>query len=341
MVGDAVLLPRHTLRVGLANLMPDAALEATERHFLGLVAAAVSEFDIQVTLIEVAGVNRGSAGAEHMARYYMPVSAIDHPLDALIVTGTAPTQTDLRRERFWNGLVALFDWASRAVSSTFCSCLAAHAAVLHFHGIERVAQRRWGVFEHGLVELDAPLMTQLPRCLLTPHSRYFGLERNDLIAAGLRVIVDGEHVGPHLFTSTDGRSFVFSQGHPEYSARTLLREFLRDTRRAFDTGAQIPQPPSSYFPEWVNRRIVQLRSGPPGSITVHDLAFLSANEMDLAAPWRDAAIQLFRNWLLEVTRPRTQQSDKWFEGRRASSNDQGTQNERERRQAVPQHPRPD
>ena len=64
-----------------------------------------------------------------------------HVPDALIVTGTEPAQAQLPYEPYWPYLARLLEWAASSVPTTMLSCLAAHASVLLFDGIDRVPRQ--------------------------------------------------------------------------------------------------------------------------------------------------------------------------------------------------------
>ena len=70
----------------------------------------------------------------------------------------------MRFEPYWPYLARLLEWAADHVRTTMLSCLASHASILLFDGIERVPRpvKCSGVFE-GIVE-DAfdPLAIGLP-----------------------------------------------------------------------------------------------------------------------------------------------------------------------------------
>ncbi len=55
---------RPTLRIGLLNLMPDAALLATERQFIRLVATFGDRADLYVHPFTVAAAHRGPAAMQ-------------------------------------------------------------------------------------------------------------------------------------------------------------------------------------------------------------------------------------------------------------------------------------
>jgi len=123
------------LHVGLLNMMPDAALEATERQFFHLVgqSSQIAQFYIHpFTLNEI---ERGEKASRHIARYYQDFEQIkEQGLDALIITGANVGQPDLQLEPFWEPLKKIVDWSYDNVTSILCSCLATHAVLESRYG---------------------------------------------------------------------------------------------------------------------------------------------------------------------------------------------------------------
>ena len=145
------------LHIGLLNMMPDAALAATERQFFRLIGSSnpISQFYVHpFTLDEIP---RGEAAQRHIDAFYEPLSSIkEQGLDALIISGANVTQPHLDQEVFWEPLLDVINWADEHVTSTLCSCLATHAVVLARHGLKRrqLERKCWGVFEHEVVRLS-------------------------------------------------------------------------------------------------------------------------------------------------------------------------------------------
>ncbi len=222
------------LHIGLLNMMPDAALAATERQFFRLVGESnpIAQFYVHpFTLPELA---RGEKAQAHIDAYYEPFDAIrDKGLDALIITGANVVGPELSNQPFWEPLIGIIDWAAENVTSTLCSCLATHAVLQFRYGQKRRPQpgKIWGVFPHRVVDKRHPLVGDVNTRFDVPHSRWNAVERDQFDAAGLRVLVESEQAGIHLATSPDGLRFVFFQGHPEYDTISLLKEFKREVLR--------------------------------------------------------------------------------------------------------------
>ncbi len=237
--GTTIVLPAERaanqdireLHIGLLNMMPDAALEATERQFFRLVGESNPIAQFYVHPFTLDAIPRGEKAAAHIARYYEPFDKIRaEGLDALIITGANVTGEDLSKEPFWTPLGEVIAWAWDNVTTTLLSCLATHA-VMHFrYGQPRVRQpgKRWGVFSHRVLDKRHPLVADVNTRFDVPHSRWNDVSCAQFEAAGLRVLVDSEEVGVHLATSHDGLRMVFFQGHPEYDTISLLKEYKRD-----------------------------------------------------------------------------------------------------------------
>jgi len=126
------------LHVGFLNMMPDAALEATERQFISLVGGCNRIAQFFVYPFSLPGLPRGAQTLEYIDRYYSRFEDLQNTgLDALIITGANVENPDLEREPFWEPLMQVIHWAQQNVASTLCSCLATHAVLKKFHGIDR------------------------------------------------------------------------------------------------------------------------------------------------------------------------------------------------------------
>jgi homoserine O-succinyltransferase len=116
------------MEVGLVNNMPKAAREATTRQFKDLLDAAGRA----VPRLRLFTLSENYDGNPD----YAPVEDIfESGIDALIFTGTEPTKADLRDEPYWPRLSELLDWTEENSVPAIFSCLAAHAAALHWDGI--------------------------------------------------------------------------------------------------------------------------------------------------------------------------------------------------------------
>ncbi|QJD30810.1 homoserine O-succinyltransferase MetA [Methylococcus geothermalis] len=295
------------MHVGLLNMMPDAALEATERQFFRLVGGANPIVQFHMHPFTIDGLPRGEQAAEHIARYYESFDRIrEEGLDGLIVSGANVTQPHLQQEQFWQPLTEVFDWARSNVTSILCSCLATHALFQYSYGVERthLGFKRWGVYSHRVVEPLHPLVADINTRFDVPHSRYNEIFREDMEAAGLRVLVESEEAGVHLAVSPDLFRVVYFQAHPEYDTVSLLKEYKREILRYY-SGEREDYPP---FPE----HYFSLEVG--AALNDYGQALRSARRAGKAPPefpeefvlrhldntWRDTAKAVFNNWLGKI-----------------------------------------
>ena len=167
------------------------------------------------------------------------------------ITGTEPRQANLRDEPYWGALTEVFSWAEENTSTAVLSCLAAHASVLHSDGIgrHRLLDKRFGVFDSTKQSNHHQLTNDLANRIRFPHSRWNEVRAEELTFCGYSVLTQSLEAGVDLFVKRKKKSlFVHFQGHPEYSERTLLKEYRRDIKR-FLAGERetYPSMPAGYF----------------------------------------------------------------------------------------------
>ena len=242
------------LHIGLLNMMPDAALEATERQFLRLIGESnpIAQFFMHPFTLDA--LPRAESARKHIEQYYESFDQIRQlGLDGLIITGANVIGADLSQEVFWEPLIEVADWAHQQVTSTLCSCLTTHAVLDFRYGQKREKQRskKWGVFRHQVVEPRHPLVADINSEFDVPHSRWHAVHPEQFEAAGLKILVTGDDGCVHLATSPDGFRTIFFQGHPEYDTVSLLKEYKRDVNlyieRELDTYSPMPE---NYFDEF-------------------------------------------------------------------------------------------
>jgi|SRR5579871_525510 len=238
------------LTIGLINNMPDAALQATERQFKGLLKAAAGSSIVDLRYFSLPSVRRSAAAQSRIERFYTRIDDLDRlNIDGLIVTGAEPCAVFLTEEPYWQELTDLVDWAEANTRSTIWSCLAAHAAVLHLDGIERqpLRQKCSGVFDCSKA-IDDWLTRDIPSSIKVSHSRLNELRASDLLARGYRVLTQSREAGVDIFTKRLRSHFVFFQGHPEYDPMSLSREYRRDVGRFLARERETyPAIPFGYF----------------------------------------------------------------------------------------------
>jgi homoserine O-succinyltransferase/O-acetyltransferase len=297
----------RALHIGLLNMMPDAALAATERQFFRLVGESnqIAQFYMHpFTLPELA---RGPGGQAHVEQYYESFEAIKGAgLDALIITGANVSQPDLALEPFYEPLAEIVDWAWHNVTSTLCSCLATHAVMQARHGERRRHRgaKLWGVFDHRVVDRSHPLVAGVNTRFDVPHSRFNDVSREQFERHGLTVLVESERAGVHLGVSEDGFRMVFFQGHPEYDSISLLKEYKREVSH-FLSGEREDFPPlpenylapqaAAILEEHRERALHALQRRAPAPELPEALLL---DRLDNT--WHDSALAVVNNWIGNV-----------------------------------------
>lgn len=291
---------RAELTIGLVNNMPDTAMKATERQFMKLLQAAAGPRRIRFHCFSLPSVQRSPEAKWHVESEYSDLSDLKRQkFDGLIVTGAEPVAPELDQEPYWRDLTDLIDWAKTNTRSTIWSCLAAHAAVLH---LDRVERQRLPSKCHGIFDCEAVTNDTLTRDAQVPlkvsHSRLNEVTESDLAQAGYQVLTRSERAGVDIFTRQYASRFVFFQGHPEYDALSLQREYLRDIGRYLAREREVyPALPVSYFDAATQEKLVRFekraRHQRHPALT-NELPALTLRT-DIAAG--SAAAALFRNWL--------------------------------------------
>jgi homoserine trans-succinylase len=92
--------------------MPDSAFLDTENQFRGMAAGADAG-GIKFELFTIKEIPRSERIVGVIEQRYRPLDELWRtPPDALIVTGTEPTQAKLRFEPYWPYLARLLEWAA-------------------------------------------------------------------------------------------------------------------------------------------------------------------------------------------------------------------------------------
>jgi len=295
------------LHIGFLNMMPDAALEATERQFFRLIGACNQIAQFHVHPFTISGLARSESAQAHIDQYYETFEQLKHDgLDALIISGANVTHNHLQDEEFWQPLTEVFEWAKENVTSILCSCLATHALIQFNYDIERtrLPAKRWGVYDHKVINRKHPLIAEINTRFDVPHSRFNEVFQDNLEQHGVQTLVASTEAGIHLAVSPDGFRIVFFQGHPEYDDISLLKEYKREVMRFINQETkQYPPFPENYF----NQKTQEI-------LTRYALLVQEAIRKNTTAPefpeqivepyldntWRDTAKAVFNNWLGKV-----------------------------------------
>ena len=293
------------LHIGLLNMMPDAALRATERQFMRMITSCNQIAQFYIHPFSIDGIERGETAQAHIDSYYQNFDELKQQgLDALIITGANPSKAELTDESYWPGVVDVFEWAKQNVTSILCSCLASHAAFKQFYGIERqrlAGGKLWGVYSHRITEPQHPLVSNINTRFDVPHSRFNEITQQQLSDAGLKVLIQSATAGVHLAVSNDLFREVYFQGHPEYNYNSLLKEYKREVMRYFnDQRGDYPVQPVNYFTEQAQPLLSEYEQQVINAKSAHsNMPDFPETELETMVDntWWDTGKAVFNNWL--------------------------------------------
>lgn len=294
------------LHIGLLNMMPDAALSATERQFFTLIGQSNQIAQFYVHPFSIDELKRKEPAQKHVNQFYETFEKLRADgLDALIITGANVTRPNLAEEPFWAPLIKVIDWAVDNVTSILCSCLATHAVLQFRYGQQRVGltDKRWGVYTHRVLEpeRDHPLVRGINTKFDAPHSRFNDMSREQFEQVGCHVLAQDEDANVHMAVSEDKFKFVFFQGHPEYDSISLLKEYKREVMLfANKEREDYPPFPQHYFrpletailDEYRTYLEKAMRVGSPIPEFPEHLILQSLHNT-----WHDTGVAVVGNWL--------------------------------------------
>ena len=281
------------LTIGVLNSMPESAVRSTERQFVEILTEAALGIPLDLKWFSLTP----RAGYGTVDDLWL----IRH-VDGMIATGTEPRAGRLQDEPYWPAFARTVDWATQHTTSTIWSCLGAHAAVLHLDDVRR---RSYAAKLHGVFAVNKQrehvLVANIEDVWPVPHSRWNTLSAATLRAKGYQILSESEEVSADVFAKTFGNSlFIFLQGHPEYDARALMREYRRDVLRYISGDRNdYPAMPAHYFDILTQRRLTEFsdrvladRAYDQGMVEFQ----VVVGKANLDATWKPTAVQLYRNW---------------------------------------------
>jgi homoserine O-succinyltransferase len=230
------------LRIGLLNLMPKKI--QTENQFARLIGATPLQIDFQ--LIRMTEHQTRNTAAAHMEAFYRPFQEVrGEKFDGLVITGAPIEHLPFEEVTYWDELRQVMDWTQTHVHSTFGVCWGGMAMAYHFHGILKhmLDQKAFGCFRHQNLAPASPYLRGFSDDFVIPVSRWTEMRADEIEAAGLRILLGSEEVGPCLVEDASHRAlYIFN--HFEYDSGTLKEEYDRDV--ANGTPINVPL---NYYPE--------------------------------------------------------------------------------------------
>ena len=229
------------LHIAVVNLMP--LKQSTETDLLRLLSN--TPLQINLDLVLPSGHKWKNTPESHLNQFYKPFETIaDKKYDGMIITG-APVETiAFEAVDYWSQLQYIFDWSCSHVTSTVYICWAALAGLYHNYGIQKypLDKKISGVYSHRVLNAKNPLMRGFDDIFYAPHSRYFEIRKNDILATkGLEILSESDECGVYIVMAHNGRE-IYITGHSEYAPLTLDAEYRRDLKKGLN-----PDIPRHYY----------------------------------------------------------------------------------------------
>lgn len=297
--GRALSQEIRELHIGLLNMMPDAALQATERQFFRLIGESNQIAQFYVHPFTLPEIPRSEDTRRYIDAHYESFDQLKgEGLDALIISGANVSDPDLSNAPFWEPLQEVLNWSWDNVTSTLCSCLATHAVLEFKFGQARtpIENKLWGVYQHKVLNRKHPLMRGVNTIFDVPHSRHNDISRAQFEAAEMDVLAECKDAGVHLATSADGLRLVCFQGHPEYDTLSLYKEYKREALRHMNGDRKdFPPFPSRYLTAATQEFLKQHKPA------TSDWGLEDSEMLDLIEnTWRDSSRGIIGNWIGQV-----------------------------------------
>ena len=168
----------------------------------------------------------------------------DRKFDGMVITGAPVEQMPFEEVDYWPELCRIMEWSKSNVHSTFHICWGAQAGLYYHYGVPKreLPEKLFGVYPHHADYRRSILLRGFDDTFWVPHSRHTTVAREDVLAAGLKLLASSPQAGVYAMMSKEGRQ-IFITGHAEYDPETLALEYRRD--RALGLPIHVPE---NYFP---------------------------------------------------------------------------------------------
>lgn len=232
----------NIIQIAILNLMP--LKEDTELQLLRKLSTAKKS--IKITFFNVISYVGTHTNPEHMEKFYSTFEEIKNKkFDGLIITGAPVEQMNFEDVIYWNELTRIIDWSKTNVKSTLYICWGAQAGLYYNYNIDKILMddKKFGVFEHKIVDESSDLLKDFEEGFKAPHSRHTTVERKEIEKhPELTIISESNDAGVFIVENKKEHQ-IFVTGHLEYAIDTLDKEYRRDLSK----GLKIDMPENYYL----------------------------------------------------------------------------------------------
>ena len=231
------------LSICILNLMP--VKQDTELQLLR--ALSNTPLQIAVSFMKMNSHVSLNTPIQHLNQFYKTFDELkNNKFDGLIITGAPVEQIPFEEVDYWKELCEIMDWSRKHVFSTFHICWGAQAGLYYHYGLKKylLPQKKFGVYEHRVMNRKVPLVRGFDDYFMAPHSRHTEVRTEDIRKVKeLTILAESEEAGVFLAIADEGRR-IFVMGHPEYDRYTLDKEYKRDKEKGLPI-----EPPVNYYPD--------------------------------------------------------------------------------------------
>ena len=231
------------ISIAIVNLMP--LKEETELQILRSLSNTPLQVD--VSFVVLSSHESTHTSLSHLNQFYDPFDRIkDRNFDGLIITGAPVEQMEYEQVDYWKEISKVMEWSKTHVTSTLHLCWGAQAGLYYHYHIPKypLPEKKFGVYEHRVMNRKIPLVRGFDDYFYAPHSRHTEVRKEDILAhEELTILAESEEAGVLLVISKDGKQ-VFMMGHPEYDRLTLHKEYIRDKEKGLPISL-----PVNYYPD--------------------------------------------------------------------------------------------
>ena len=230
------------LEILILNLMP--LKEDTETQLLR--ALSNTPLQVECTYMTMSTHESTHTSASHLNKFYVTFPEIRKKhFDGMIITGAPVELMEYEEVNYWPELTQIMEWSKTHVTSTMHLCWGAQAGLYYHYGLKKylLPEKKFGVYEHHVMNRKVPLVRGFDDYFMAPHSRHTEVRAEDIRAVKeLTILAESEEAGVFLAIADEGRK-IFVMGHPEYDRVTLDKEYKRDKDKGLDI-----KMPVNYYP---------------------------------------------------------------------------------------------
>ncbi len=230
------------INIAIVNLMP--LKEDTELQILRSLSNTPLQVD--VSFVTLSSHESTHTSISHLNKFYQTYEGIKEQFfDGLIITGAPVEQMEYMEVDYWEEISEIMEWSKTHVTSTLHLCWGAQAGLYYHYGIPKcpLVEKKFGVFEHRVMNRKVPLVRGFDDYFYAPHSRHTEIRKEDIVQhKELTILAESEDAGVFLVIGEDGKQ-IFVMGHPEYDRLTLHKEYMRDKEKGLPIKI-----PVNYYP---------------------------------------------------------------------------------------------